>query len=579
MVKAGLRKGYMLLLFILFSFILNEIILVGNNLIAKATDAMLSGRPVDFSEFIMPLLLMVALGTAISYLKSVSGNHYSAVVQREVRFFLGRHLQRLPFSYFDEKGTGSIITRLITDMEEMGRFFSEILPGFLVNFITVLTATVYLVRMDARLTAVLFASYPVMLVVADRLSKKLAQLAQKLRTQMDERTQKAYDAISGIIVLRSYNLYEQHRRKIDGIIDRMVAQACKSTRISSLGWVLKNVITTIPVIFCYLFALYETRQGRITVGEMLAFVVILGRILYPIGDIVFCMNDIRESGVALKRIQELCNQKEEEKGGGIEYCRCMAEKPQNGGTDEAIVWQDVEFSYDGGQECPVLKGMSFSIETGAQTAFVGGSGEGKTTIFKLLCGFYQNCGGQYLLFGHSFEEWNLEAARRCFSEVSQNIFLLPDSIWQNVACGKENATEEEVVEACKNANIHDFIMGLPEGYETRVGERGVRLSGGQRQRISIARAFLKDAPILLLDEPTASLDMEAEQKIQEAIERIAVGKTVIIIAHRLSTVRDAKRIYVVSGGRIAEAGNHGELLERRGLYAEMYAKGQKEAAG
>lgn len=567
MVKAGLRNGYMLLLFIIFSFILNEVIIVGNDFIAKATDLLLSGQQVYFSEFIAPLFWMIVLGTVAAYLKSIFGNHYSAMVQKEVRISLGRHLMKLPFSYFDEKGTGSIITRLISDMEEMGRFFSEILPTLLINIITVMTATVYLIRMDVMLIVVLFASYPIMLIVADRLSKKLAELTKKLRTHMDERTQKAYDAIQGIIVGRSYNLYELQKQKINTVIDNMVAQACKSTRISSLGWVLKNVITTIPVICCYLFALYETRQGRITVGEMLAFTVILSRILYPIGDIIFCANDIREVGVALKRIQEIYKQKKERTDGSIH------KRLENDKNSPAVEWQNVEFSYNVSKEHSVLNGMSFSIEAGEQVAFVGGSGEGKTTIFKLLCGFYEKNNGSYMLFGHSFEDWNLEAARSCFSEVSQNVFLFPETIRQNVACGKENATEEEIIEACKNANIHDFIMQLPEGYETLVGERGVLLSGGQRQRISIARAFLKDAPILLLDEPTASVDVEAEQKIQEAIERIAAGRTVIIIAHRLSTVKNAKRIYVVSGGKVVEMGNHQELLEKQGIYAQMYAKG------
>lgn len=567
MAKAGLRNGYMLLLFVFFSFVVNEIIIIGNDFIAEATDLMLSGQPVYFSGFIVPLLWMVALGTAAAYLKSIFGKHYSVTVQRDVRISLGRHLLKLPFSYFDEKGTGSIITRLISDLAEMGRFFSEILPGLLVNIITVLTATVYLVRMDAMLIVVLFASYPIMLMVADRLSKKLAEIAKKLRTQMDERTEKAYDAIQGIVVGRSYNLYELQKQKLDAIIEKMVEQACKSTRISSLGWVLKNTITTIPVIFCYLFALYETRQGRITVGDMLAFTVILSRILYPIGDIVFCANDIREIGVSLKRIQEIYNQPEERQDGSEIHIQ------PNGETVPAIRWKDVDFSYDGSEGRPVLNGMSFSVGAGEQTAFVGGSGEGKTTVFKLLCGFYEKSGGEYLLFGRPFEEWSLEAARSCFSEVSQNVFLFPQSIRQNVACGKENATEKEIIEACKNANIHDFIMQLPEGYDTLVGERGVLLSGGQRQRISIARAFLKDAPILLLDEPTASVDVEAEQKIQEAIERIAAGRTVIVIAHRLSTVKNAKRIYVVSGGRIAEIGTHKELMEKQGIYAELYAKG------
>lgn len=567
MIRAGVRNAYMLLLFVLFSVLLNGVIILGNDLVAQAADKVLGGQQIDFAAFIMPLVRLTALGTAAAYVKGISGSHYSAMVQRDVRASLSGHLVRLPFSFFDEKGSAGILTRLTSDMDELGRFFSEILPNLLVNIIIVVTSTIYLVRMDAMLTLVLFASYPVMLVVADRLSKKLAEIARKLRTHMDVCNDKAYDAVQGIVIGRSYNLYEVQKKEIDAAIDSKVEQACRSTRISSMGWVLKNVITTIPVIVCYLFALHETLQGRITVGEMLAFTVLLGRILYPIGDIVFCANDIREVGVSLRRLQEIFDQKEE-RTGGKEYARLRGDK----GT-AAIEWNDVAFRYDRSEEHPVLSGMSFVIESGGQTAFVGGSGEGKTTIFKLLCGFYEKDGGQYRLFGHSFEEWDLKAARDCFSEVSQNVFLLPGTIWQNVACGKENATCREVEEACRNANIHDFIMQLPDGYGTLVGERGVRLSGGQRQRISIARAFLKDAPILLLDEPTAAVDVEAEQKIQEAIDRITVGRTVVIIAHRLSTIRNARRIYVVSGGRIAEAGTHEELLGRRGIYAEMYAKG------
>lgn len=567
MVKTGLRNGYLLLLFIIFSFILNETIIIGNDFIAEATDQMLSGQEIYFSEFIIPLICMIILGTIAAYLKSIFGKQYSSTVQKDVRLSLGNHLLKLPFSYFDEKGTGSIMTRLIFDIEEMGRFFSEILPNLLVNLIIVMTATIYLINIDVMLIIVLFISYPIMLVVADRLSKKLAELAKKLRTHMDKRTEKAYDAIQGIVIGRSYNLYDIQREKIEVDINNMVTQACKSTRISSLGWVLKNIITTIPVIFCYLFALYEITQGKITVGEMLAFTVILNRILYPIGDIVFCANDIREVGVSLKRIQEIYNQKEERKDGTIHN------RSENTKIIPAIEWKEIDFCYDSSKERPILNGISFSIEPGEQIAFVGGSGEGKTTIFKLLCGFYEKNSGQYTLFGHPFESWNLEAARGFFSIVSQNVFLFPETIKQNVACGKEHATEEEIVEACKNANIHDFIMSLPKGYETLVGERGVLLSGGQRQRISIARAFLKNTPILLLDEPTASLDIETEEKIQEAIEKITIGKTVLVIAHRLSTVRNAKRIYVVNGGRIVEIGTHKELLEKQGIYAEMYAKG------
>jgi ABC-type multidrug transport system fused ATPase/permease subunit len=321
------------------------------------------------------------------------------------------------------------------------------------------------------------------------------------------------------------------------------------------------------VVICYLFALQETLKGIITTGEMLAFTVLLTRVLYPLGDVVFCINDIREVGVSLNRIQEIFEQKPET--GGIGAFQPVSGNAALGNTP-ALSWDNVTFSYQ--EECQVLNGVTFSIQQGEHVAFAGGSGEGKTTIFKLLCGFYGKTAGEYKLFGHNYEDWSLDAARNCFSMVSQNVFLFPESIWQNVAYGRQDATREEVVEACKNANIHDFITALPQGYETMVGERGVRLSGGERQRISIARAFLKNAPILLLDEPTASIDAGTEALIQEAIERISSGRTVIVIAHRLSTICHSDRIFVVNHGRIEEEGSHESLLQQNGIYAGMYGK-------
>ncbi len=205
-------------------------------------------------------------------------------------------------------------------------------------------------------------------------------------------------------------------------------------------------------------------------------------------------------------------------------------------------------------------------------AFAGGSGEGKSTIARLLYGLYSKQSGSYQLFGKEVEQWSLQEWRNCFSVVSQNVFLLPQSISENVACGKKGATREEIEEACRAADIHDFIMSLPQGYDTQVGERGVKLSGGQRQRISIARAFLKSAPILLLDEPTSAVDTETEQEIQKAITRVARDKTVIVIAHRLSTIQNADCIYVVRNGIIVESGTHGELLAQNGIYAGLYGK-------
>lgn len=249
-----------------------------------------------------------------------------------------------------------------------------------------------------------------------------------------------------------------------------------------------------------------------------------------------------------------------------------------GKQDNVIVWENVRFGYR--EDQMVLNGISFRIRQGETAAFVGGSGEGKSTLFRLLCGFYIKTSGRFFLYGKEFENWDLQAARECFSLVSQNVFLFPVSIRQNVAYGKEGATEEEIVEACKNANIHERILEFPQGYDTVVGERGTRLSGGEKQRISIARAFLKNAPLLLLDEPTAAVDEGTETQIQEAVSRISKGRTVLLIAHRLSTVRQADQIFVIKHGKIAEQGTHQELLELGGVYAGLYgADGHGEKGG
>ena len=562
------KYGVYLILYIVFAAVLNQMLVWGNDQIAGAVDSVLLRETVDMFNLLRMLLVMIVAGTVVAFAKSLCGNHYSVSVQREVRSKLAEHLMEMPFSYFDEKGSGSVMTKLSSDIGEVGRFFSEILPVFLEDLITVIIVTVYLVQMDAMLMVVLFFTYPVMLFVANWLSKRLEAIVKRWRTKMDLRTHIAYDNIQGIVVGRSYNLYHVLKNRIDKVIDDIAEQASKSTRVSSMGYFLKGILTNIPVILCYLFALHETLGGRISVGDMLTFTVLIGRIIFPIGDIVFCLNDIRTVGVAFSRLQDIYVVESEE----------MAHRPQKAaeesdvaeGSAPAVSWRDLHFSYDAERE--ILKGITFEIKQGKTVAFVGSSGEGKSTIFRLLMGFYLKNSGDYYLFGKKCEEWSLASLREQFSYVSQNVFLLPDSIYKNVACGKEDAGKEEVVAACKAAKIHDFAEKLPQGYDTIVGERGAKLSGGECQRISIARAFLKDAPIVLLDEPTAAVDVGTESDIQEAIATITKGKTVVIIAHRLSTIRNADKIFVVNGGQIAEVGTHDELLERKGIYADLYGK-------
>lgn len=565
---AGLKHSIWLILYIVTSFLLSSILIAGNDYIAAAADQVFAGNPIVFAEFFLPLAGMTLAGTFVSFIKSMSGSTYSTRMQQTVRNNLQNHLVNLPYSYFDEKGTGSIMNKLVSDIGEVGRFYSEILPELIVNVITVITITVYLIRMDVWLIVILFASYPIMIIAARHLSGKLKAVAKKRRSSMDDRTEIAYDAISGMVVGRSYNLYPVMKKRIDTVIDEIAAHAARSTRITSMGYVTEHVMTAIPLVACYLFALHETLNGTITTGEMFAFTVLVSRITYPLGRVVFCISDIKEAGVSIGRIKDILREREEESG--TEKFSVTEEVP-------AVSFTDVSFSYDENRK--VLNKMTFSVKQGETVAFAGSSGGGKSTIFKLLCGLYRVQSGTYKLFGHDFSRWDLQEARKCFSIVSQNVYLFPDSIFDNVACGKENATEEEVYEACRNANIHDFIMSLPDGYDTLAGERGVRLSGGERQRISIARAFLKDAPILLLDEPTSAVDVETEKLIQDALERVSKGRTVLVIAHRLSTIRESDRIMVVQEGSIAQTGTHDELMGQQGIYANLYGKelGHEEA--
>ena len=566
----SIKHVIFLAVYVAASIALSEIVISGNDYIAKAIDRILAGEALIFHDLfqklLYPLAVIIILGSITAYGKSLSGNHYSALVQRDARKKLGEHLTKLPLSYFDDKGSGNIMTRFSSDIGEAGKFYSEILPELLINIATVTTITIYFIQMDIRLILILFASFPAMLFAADKLSKKLAKILKKFRTGMDNRSQIAFDAIQGITTGRSYNLYDIMCRRINRVIDETADHACRSTRISSMGWLLKGIITSIPEVICYFFALYEVISGRITAGEMLAFTVLLGRMIYPLGDIVFCLNDIRSVKVSIDRLEEIyASTPEEEIRGNPESAECIKKV-----NFPAILWKQVQFSYHPAQ--PVLNEISFEIKQGERVAFVGGSGEGKSTIFKILCGLYEKNRGCYQLYGKSFETWTLQEARKCYSVVSQNVFLLPESVGSNVACGKKDASMEEVIEACKAANIHSFITNLPEGYDTQVGERGVRLSGGEKQRISIARAFLKDAPIILLDEPTSAVDTGTEREIQDAIDRIAKGKTVIVIAHRLSTIQDVDRIYVLKDGKIAENGSHDMLLKKKGVYANLYEK-------
>ena len=555
------RYWYLFMIYIVMSYILTQVVVSGSRRIASATDNLFAGEQIILSELIMPFLLLTAIGTLAAFMKSIMKNTFSINVQTAIKNMTTKKLVRLQYSYFDQTGTGTLMNKLIADVYQVEGLFSEVIPEFIVGLITILTVSIYIFTMNAKLFLVTVISYPLLLWLANILSKKMGKLSGNRRMLYDDLENTALDTFNGMIVGRSYNLYIEIEKRIHNVVYEILENEYTRTKIGAISQMLGNIIRWIPRIICYLFALYEVLNGSLTVGSLLAFVMLLDQIVHPFGEIPGIINAIREQWISFQRIDEIIKEPDEVSGTGVF-------SPVSG--EPIIELANIDFSYDG--ERRIFQNLNMRIEHGKQVAFVGASGGGKSTIFRILCGFYLPKNGTYQLYGHTYEEWDVKALRSQMALVSQNVFLFSGSIAENIAYGREGSTREEVISASKNANIHDFIMGLPNGYDTQVGERGAKLSGGQRQRISIARAFLKDAPILLLDEPTSAVDVETEKLIQEALDRISVGKTVLTIAHRLSTIEHADVIFVFDQGRIVESGTHKELLANGIVYQSLYRK-------
>ena len=556
------KYWYLCLLYVLTTYVLTQFLVLGSNMIANAMDELFAGKAIILSEFLFPFVVLMVLGGITAFAKSLTKNTFSINMQTDIRNRITSKLVRIQQQYFDEEGTGALMNKLISDIYQMEALFAEAIPECLVGIITVVTISAYIGMQNMRLFLVTIICYPLLLWIANVATTKVGKIAKVRRQLYDDLENVSYDAFQGILVGKCFNLYEVQKHRIFKIVDEIVENEEYRTKILGISYVLGYLVRWIPKLLCYLFCLYEVSKGRLTVGAVLAYTMLLERITNPMGNIPNYIANIREYAVSIDRLQDVLNQEEELSGtGSFDLV-----------GENIIEFEQVGFGYSEDKE--VLRDLNLTVKKGSNIAFVGSSGGGKSTVMKLLCGFYYPQKGRYRIYGHDFQEWDIDALRSQIGLVSQNVFLFPATIRENVSYGKPDASIEEIIDACKKANIHDFIMELPQGYETEIGERGARLSGGQKQRISIARAFLKDAPILLLDEPTSAVDVDTEQSIQEALKRIAENRTVITIAHRLSTIVDADEIYVFDHGEIVETGTHEQLLKDSVVYRALY---QKEA--
>lgn len=548
---------------LLLSWLLARAVVTGNGLIGAAVDTLLAGEEVTYASFLAVLLALTAVGFAAAFFKSLAASFFSIRVQTRYKTLVARKLYGVEYRYFDENGSATVINKMNADIAEADALLNDNLPYICTSAVSVLTYAVYMGRMNLRLLILMLICYPLVLWITDRLVKKLTSLKKVFRQKSDRITEIAQDCMSGILVLRSFQAEEHFGRKLSQAADDLVENEEKRTRFSNNAILIRKILGWLPNIICAVYAYILVTRGEITVGGLMTYILILGRFVDDFVGLPFDIVEAREHWVCIRRVESILQAKDEESG----------EEDRGVPGAAALTFEHVDFAYHEG--APVLQDLSFSIADGSTVAFVGDSGGGKSTVFHLLCGFYRPLEGNYLLYGRNFADWDLNAARERIALVSQNVFLFPDTIRANVAYADRGADDEAVMTACKNAGIHNFIMNLPEQYDTQVGERGVLLSGGERQRISIARAFLKNAPILLMDEPTSAVDVETEGLIQEAMERLSKGRTCVIIAHRLSTVRHADTIMVLRDGAIVESGSHEALMARGGIYTSMYGNEER----
>ncbi len=540
---------YMPLCGILLTSLLNFAVVRGNEVIREVIDRMLAGQEIVFGSFLGEFAVLTILGFAATFVASAVNGKYGVLVSTRYRRQVARKLYRMEYQYFDGHHSASVINKVNADLNEAERFLNETLVMLMTDAVAVVVYANYVRQLNASLFVLVLVCYPLVLWIAGKLVKKIHSLTMTYREKSDTITGIAQDVLNGILIVRSFGLEDYFQDKMHAATLDLVDNEEKRAKITNTAVLIRKLIQWIPNILCAVYAMVLVMKGSLSIGGLLSFILVLGKLVEAFMGLPFNMVDAAGSIVSIQRVEEILREREEPSGSG--------ETP----LDEEVVlaFDNLTFGYSDAQT--VLEHAEFEVHRGENVAFVGESGGGKSTIFHLLCGFYRAQKGAYRLYGRDFAEWNTDKAREQFALVSQNVFLFPATIEENVRYGRWDATEEEIVFACKEAEIHDFIMSLPMKYQTVVGERGAMLSGGQRQRIAIARAILKDAPILLLDEPTSAIDEGTEKEIQRAIARVSAGRTCLTIAHRLSTIRDADWIFEVKNKRIEEAGTYEQYME------------------
>ncbi|MEA5017164.1 MAG: ABC transporter ATP-binding protein [Erysipelotrichaceae bacterium] len=509
--------------------------------------------------WLIVLAVLYVIKIFLNYFITYYGHVMGVKMQAHMRKDMFEHLQDLPFVFFDENKTGTITSRIVNDLMEISELAHHGPEDLFISSIMLIGSFSILSMINLPLALIVFAFVPLLLFIALKLRSRMEETFLKSREAIGEVNANLENSISGIRVSKAFTNRESEIEKFDrnnNFFQETRKRAYKVMAEFHTGTTFVTDVLNIVVLSAGGFFFYN---GLIDFGDFAAFILYIGNFLNPIRRLINFVEQFQAGQSGFKRFDQIMNEKVENDSPNAKPIETIK---------GYIKFDDVSFSYDEGKD--ILKNISFEISAGKTIAFVGPSGGGKTTLCHLIPRFYEVESGTITIDDIDIKDFTRKSLRQNIGIVQQEVFLFTGTVYENIVIGKLDATKEEVIQAAKQANIHDHIMTLPDGYDTYIGERGVKLSGGQKQRISIARVFLKNPPILILDEATSALDNATELLIQNALEELSKGRTTVVVAHRLSTIKAADEIIVITDHGIEERGDHHKLLAEDGIYAKLY---------
>lgn len=508
------------------------------------------------------LFIFVIVRPPIEFIRQYLAQWTSNKILYDIRKKLYNHLQALSARFYANNQVGQVISRVINDVEQTKDFILTGLMNIWLDCITIIIALSIMFFLDMKLTLAALFIFPFYILTVYVFFGRLRKLTRERSQALAEVQGFLHERVQGISVVKSFAIEDNEAKNFDKKNTNFLTRALKHTRWNAYSFAAINTVTDIGPIIVIGVGTYLAISGSITVGTLAAFVGYLELLFGPLRRLVASFTTLTQSFASMDRVFQLIDEDYDIKNGiGAQPIEIKQGR---------IDIDHVSFQYND-NESPILKNINLSIEKGETVAFVGMSGGGKSTLINLIPRFYDVTSGQILIDGHNIKDFLTGSLRNQIGLVQQDNILFSDTVKENILLGRPTATVEEVVEAAKMANAHDFIMNLPQGYDTEVGERGVKLSGGQKQRLSIARIFLNNPPILILDEATSALDLESESIIQEALDVLSKDRTTLIVAHRLSTITHADKIVVIENGHIVETGTHRELIAKQGAYEHLYS--------